>query len=132
MYPIIHISHSGSFQRLLSAAQTLVVVGMVWRRHSAGLATVSTQPPAAHRSTKAASGTAPGGGQQEPLIYQYTIERELEHSPEAFTQGLEFDRSCHKDGGAKQKCEDVLWESTGKGSRHSCAVRRHAPRPNAA
>lgn len=57
-----------------------------------------------------AAGAAPG----EPLIYQYTIERELDHSPEAFTQGLEFDRSCHKDAQGKRQCEDVLWESTGE------------------
>lgn len=51
---------------------------------------------------------------QEPKVYGYSIAAEFEHSPEAFTQGLEFDRACSTPaGGGAKVCEDVYWESTG-------------------
>lgn len=52
--------------------------------------------------------------QRDPEVYGYKIAAEFKHSPEAFTQGLEFDRACSTPaGGGTKICEDVYWESTG-------------------
>lgn len=51
----------------------------------------------------------------QPDLYGYRVVREFPHQPDAFTQGLEFERRCEQtsaDGKAGQ-CRDVLWESTG-------------------
>lgn len=49
-----------------------------------------------------------------PAVYGYSIVAEFKHSPEAFTQGLEFDQACSTPAGrGGVLCEDVYWESTG-------------------
>lgn len=64
-------------------------------------------------SLPATAGASGRGRLGEPRVYAYSIERELDHSPEAFTQGLEFDRSCQRNDVGKEECTDILWESTG-------------------
>ena len=57
---------------------------------------------------------ADGGASDAPAVYTYTLVAEFPHDPQAFTQGLQFDRAC---GGGS--CRDVLWESTGLNGRSS-------------
>ena len=53
------------------------------------------------------------GDPQATQLYDYKVVKEYPHDPDAFTQGLEFDRRC--DSG--NYCRDIFWESTGR--RHS-------------
>ena len=46
----------------------------------------------------------------QPRLQTYHIARVLPHDPDAFTQGLEFDKICDNSTG---DCKDVFWESTG-------------------
>jgi hypothetical protein len=56
-----------------------------------------------------------------PAVYGYSIVAEFKHSPEAFTQGLEFDQACSTPAGrGGVLCEDVYWESTGQEPRCNC------------
>mmetsp|Transcript_27745 Transcript_27745/g.70722 ORF Transcript_27745/g.70722 Transcript_27745/m.70722 type:complete len:285 (-) Transcript_27745:299-1153(-) len=47
---------------------------------------------------------------QPPKIAGYSVIAEYPHDPQAFTQGIQFDRSCDNDS---KECCDVFWESTG-------------------
>jgi hypothetical protein len=91
----------------------LAIVGLAWRHHS-----VAAQPSVKDSAGKdtplaAKAGASVRGRPGKPRVYTYSIERELDHSPEAFTQGLEFDRSCQRNDVGKEECTDILWESTG-------------------
>lgn len=48
-----------------------------------------------------------------PTILTYSKVAEYPHDPDAFTQGLEYDRSCKTDSSSVEKCSDIFWESTG-------------------
>ena len=107
----------------LTSIQLLVVAAMLWWRSGGGVAsaaagTASSTTRAPRKGLTGVSGRplikGPAGSADVPLVYGYALERKYDHSPEAFTQGLEFDRSCRQAAGGKQECEDVLWESTGK------------------
>jgi hypothetical protein len=48
-----------------------------------------------------------GGGStaaQPPKVYTYKVVKEFPHDPEAFTQGLQYDRLCQDKQGGKQEC----------------------------
>ncbi|MEW5304621.1 MAG: hypothetical protein WDW36_007220 [Sanguina aurantia] len=51
-----------------------------------------------------------------PLLWSYDTVAEYPHDPNAFTQGLTFDRECSD---SSQQCFDVFWESTGLNGRSS-------------
>lgn len=44
----------------------------------------------------------------QPNLYTFEIVQEFPHDRTAYTQGLEFEEKCDKNG-----CRDILWESTG-------------------
>lgn len=92
------------------ASQLLVAAGMTWQHHFSSAARITAEAAAPDRLQ--ASRTVRGKPRQ-PKVYTYSIERQLDHSPEAFTQGLEFDRSCQRNDAGTEECTDVLWESTG-------------------
>ncbi|MEW5318612.1 MAG: hypothetical protein WDW38_009822 [Sanguina aurantia] len=52
----------------------------------------------------------------QPLLWSYDTVAEYPHDPNAFTQGLTFDRECSD---SSQQCFDVFWESTGLNGRSS-------------
>lgn len=64
-----------------------------------------------------AQGTGAAAAAVQPTVHGFKVVRELPHDPLAFTQGLEFGRSCPD--GASGACADVLWESTGLRGRSS-------------
>ena len=49
------------------------------------------------------------GSRKQPRLHSYDIKAVYPHNPNAFTQGLEFEKLCNPPG----NCTDVLWESTG-------------------
>lgn len=98
---------------LLLHPQLLIVAGMAWRHHSAAAQPAVKDSAARDGPLAATAGSSIRGKAGQPRVYTYSIERELEHSPEAFTQGLEFDRSCQRNAVGTEECTDVLWESTG-------------------
>lgn len=105
----------------LHAMQLLVVAGMTWRHHFDGAASTTADSAATDRPL---AGSSTRGKPGQPKVYTYSIERQLEHSPEAFTQGLEFDRSCQRNEAGTEECTDVLWESTGDW-RSPCSLTCH-------
>jgi hypothetical protein len=86
---------------------------MTWRHHSVAAQPSAKVSPAKHANMAATAGASGRGKATDPRVYTYSIERELDHSPEAFTQGLEFDRSCQRNAVGTEECTDILWESTG-------------------
>lgn len=52
---------------------------------------------------------APAVHSAAPEVFRYRIVSEHWHDPKAFTQGLEYGRTCSKQG----NCTDFFWESTG-------------------
>ncbi|KAL6781922.1 hypothetical protein ACKKBF_B09965 [Auxenochlorella protothecoides x Auxenochlorella symbiontica] len=52
---------------------------------------------------------APAAHSAAPQVFRYRIVSEHWHDPKAFTQGLEYGRTCSKEG----NCTDFFWESTG-------------------
>lgn len=80
--------------------------------------TMRLSPPHGSGSSggSGAGGGAPVGG---PRLYGYKVAATFPHDPQAFTQGLEYDRVCSGAAGEEQ-CDDVFWESTGVHWRHCC------------
>ena len=79
-------------------------------------------PPRSRGSRGGSDGSSSGGGGSPgggPRLYGYKVAATFPHDPQAFTQGLEYDRVCSGAGG-KQRCDDVLWESTGAHLRYRC------------
>jgi hypothetical protein len=91
----------------------LVVASVAWRHHSVAAQPSARKSAGKHGDLVATAGVTGRGKLGKPRVYTYSIERELDHSPEAFTQGLEFDRSCKRDDVGREECTDILWESTG-------------------
>ncbi|GAB4818412.1 hypothetical protein N2152v2_005458 [Parachlorella kessleri] len=81
---------------------------------------VAQQQQRSSRSSSSSSGGGPGGGGHAglagPELLTYKVVQEFPHDPEAFTQGLQYDRACAADGFS---CKDILWESTGLNGRSS-------------
>ena len=52
------------------------------------------------------AGTNGGGSTaaQPPKVYTYKVVKDFPHDPEAFTQGLQYDRLCQDKQGGKQEC----------------------------
>ena len=50
------------------------------------------------------------GSRKQPRLHSYDIKAVYPHNPNAFTQGLEYEKLCSPTG----NCTDILWESTGE------------------
>lgn len=46
---------------------------------------------------------------KQPRLHSYDIKAVYPHNPNAFTQGLEYEKLCF----SAANCTDILWESTG-------------------
>lgn len=53
----------------------------------------------------------------QPNLFTYNVVAEYPHDPEAFTQGLEFERRCKDKPSPASACRNILWESTGLNGR---------------
>lgn len=75
-------------QCALLRPQLLVIAGMAWRHHSATAQPVVKDSAARDGPSAATAGGSIRGKTGPPQVYTYSIEREVDHSPEAFTQVL--------------------------------------------
>ncbi|KAG2423835.1 hypothetical protein HXX76_014995 [Chlamydomonas incerta] len=69
-----------------------------------------TQPVAAGKRKAKQRRQAHEEQHPEPVLWTYSVVAEYPHDHKAFTQGLQFDRTCDN---SSKVCYDIFWESTG-------------------
>ena len=95
---------------LAGSGSTAASTGAPHQRAAAARDRGTQQQQQRSRSSSSGGGDRSQDGQAGPELLTYKVVNEFPHDPEAFTQGLQFDRACEGDGSS---CKDVLWESTG-------------------